>query len=90
MKNRYIRYALFCIPLIIATLFTGCSDDKEINYLDDNAYPPPSVSITSSASLDEVVYANEETVTGVVESPRMDYAMYTEPFYGKWAIVMKR
>jgi len=68
MKNRYIRYTLFCIPLIIASILAGCSDDKDINYLDDNAYPPPSVNITSSASLDEVIYANEETVTGVVES----------------------
>jgi len=77
--KEYMRHGLFFISLSILAIFAACSDDKDENYLDDGAYPPPAVSITSSASLPEVMLASEETVTGKVAATNGLRDVYATP-----------
>ena len=66
----YIRYKLLCVSFIVAALFMACSDDdKATNYLDDNAYPPPTVSLTTETSYNEVDINTNKVVEGTVTAP---------------------
>lgn len=66
----YIRYRLLCVSFMVAALFMACGDDdKATNYLDDNAYPPPTVSLTSETSYSEVDINTNKIVEGTVTAP---------------------
>lgn len=59
------------ISLLVFTLvsISACSDsDVSVDYSDNNAYPPPVVTVTSGTSLSEVEFRDTQTVTGSVTS----------------------
>lgn len=66
--KKYI-YTLLSAIILVGSM-TRCNDDdsKNINYLDDNAYPPPVVTITSASTLPEAMFKGEITVTGNASS----------------------
>lgn len=68
MKNikSNLYYLLLFIPMLMAII--ACSDDKDVDYTDDSAYPPPAVTITSATTLGEVEFKANQTITGTVES----------------------
>ncbi len=49
-------------PLSWGLLLTNCSD-SESDYSDDNAYPPPTVELTSPSEIDVVEYNSTVTVS---------------------------
>lgn len=50
-------------------LLWGCNEDPvAVDYTDDNAYPPPVVTITSNNTLATAEYRKNEIITGVVTS----------------------
>ena len=49
-----------CLPW--GLLLTNCSD-SESDYSDDNAYPPPTVELTSPSEIDVVEYNSTVTVS---------------------------
>ncbi|MFV0538324.1 MAG: hypothetical protein ACK5M3_13290 [Dysgonomonas sp.] len=76
-RNKYLRYGLFCLSFLIAALLISCSDDKEIDYRDDAAYPPPAITLSSASSLEEVTLGQALTVAGKVEANNKLRDIYT-------------
>ena len=76
-RNKYLRYGLFCLSFLIAALLVNCSDDKEIDYRDDAAYPPPAITLSSPSSLDEITLGQSLTVGGKVDANNQLRDIYT-------------
>src|SRR5690554_6552515 len=65
-RCKQIIYSLLALSL---AFFAACSDSEvTVDYSDDNAYPPPVVSLTSATSISEVELRESRTVTGTIES----------------------
>lgn len=65
-RCKQIIYSLLALSL---AFFAACSDSEvAVDYSDDNAYPPPVVSLTSATSISEVELRESRTVTGTIES----------------------
>lgn len=66
--NNYIKTVILCISCLIIGLLWGCSDD-DVNYLDDGAYPPPTLEIRSNTTLDVATLGSQELVMGHIKAP---------------------
>lgn len=65
-RCKQIIYTLLASILVI---FSTCSDGEvSVDHTDNNAYPPPAISISSSATIEEVLYQESQTVSGRIES----------------------
>lgn len=61
---------VFYTLIACSSLFLwGCNDESvAVDYTDDNAYPPPEVTITSENTLATAEYRKNEIITGIVTS----------------------
>ena len=69
MKNNRLIFCRFCMLSFILLMIAGCSDENKFeNYLDNNAYPPPVITLTSPVSLDEATFLGTQTLAGSITS----------------------
>ena len=54
--------AIWILSLVWGVSVTSCSDD-DANYSDDNAYPPPTIELTSPTEIDAVEYNSTFTIS---------------------------
>ena len=59
MKQYIKNIMILILALPWGLLLTNCSDSKS-DYSDDNAYPPPTVELTSPSEIDVVEYIRGE------------------------------
>ena len=62
MKQYIKNIMILILALPWGLLLTNCSD-SESDYSDDNAYPPPTVELTSPSEIDVVEYNSTVTVS---------------------------
>ena len=62
MKQYIKNIMILILALPWGLLLTNCSD-SEPDYSDDNAYPPPTVELTSPSEIDVVEYNSTVTVS---------------------------
>lgn len=75
-NKHMIRYGAFCLSFLLAASLGGCTDEKPIDYTDDSAFPPPVVTLSSAASLDDVTIGQTVTVSGSISAPNGLRDMY--------------
>lgn len=68
--NKNIKYLLLSIPCLILSVLWGCSDSDK-DYLDDGAYPPPSIELTSETDIDASILGSNELLLGRVIAPNL-------------------
>jgi hypothetical protein len=64
-----LKGILYTMIAFSSLLLWGCNEESvAVDYTDDNAYPPPVVTITSENTLATAEYRKNEIITGVVTS----------------------
>ena len=66
IKMKGILYNLMVLSTLI--LWSCTEEPMTVDYTDDSSYPPPSVNITSQATLETAEFRKNETITGTVTS----------------------